>query len=103
MDIIINKIPSMASLKQAIRAIPSSLTEQQLINGYTKIIAALAGYSKGRMPASYYVNATTHASIGIVPKDMWLRQNTQSAKDEYLKEIQKRNLLDRYTFFIYWK
>lgn len=100
MDITIDKIPSMNSVSRAIQSIPRYLTDQKLAKEYAKILAYLAAAGKGNLPNGYFTSAATQASSGFVPKDMWLRMNAQTAKDEYQQEFTKRNLADKYTFFV---
>jgi len=39
---------------------------------------------------SYFNSADTHASSGVVPKDMWLSQNLSTVLNEALKEKKRR-------------
>ena len=95
-DITITKVPSFNTAKRLSCEVPGRLNDKKLINDYAKICTIYYGGAANRLPSDYFIGATTHASIGKVPKDMWLLHNISTAKEDFYTEILKRNLQDSF-------
>lgn len=85
---------TLKKAQELTRIIPSKLTDEQLQNVYVKARDYLRYIDEPDMTrllkGNYYVSATTQASTGFAPKDIWLRANLGTTLDEITAERQKR-------------
>jgi len=79
----------------------SKLSDKQLLNKYGQVVTILSGLNRNNIPTNsgYYNSANSAATLGRVPKDMTLHSNMQFTKEEFLKEIKRRDLQDSYTLY----
>jgi hypothetical protein len=83
-----NKKPSYLTIKNIISevSLKEKLNNKQLLNRYGKLLLALSLYYRGELNYPH--------------KDCYLLANIEYAEEFYKKELERRDLLDRYTFFI---
>ncbi len=87
----ITKLPtSPGQIKRAIQKNKGIITDRSLINSIKTCLAYVSCVGKGLLPPAFYFGATTLASTGRVPVDMWLTQNTKFMLGQFMEELEKR-------------
>ena len=96
-DITIKKIPSFNSAKSYAGWIPEKLEDTKLVSIWAKISVILRHSHRGSLPEEYYRVGSAGSCIGRIPREAWLIHNLEYSKEEYWKEIIKRNLQDSFS------
>lgn len=92
----INKLPSFNSAKKLIKNIPDSLNDLDLVKVYGKLKSIFNANAQQKLSNDYYAFLVSDSATGYVPKDLSLLTNIYNSIEEYEKEINIRNLNDKF-------